>query len=43
MEVMPKANRQISVVAIRGGRTLRFQGCAAAMGRYTLVDLGLLR
>ena len=42
MEVMPKADRQISVVANRGGRTLEIKAVPAAMGRYTLGDLGLL-
>jgi regulator of sigma E protease len=42
MEVMPKADRQISVVADRGGRTLEIKAVPAAMGRYTLGDLGLL-
>jgi regulator of sigma E protease len=42
MEVMPKANRQISVVVDRGGRSLEFKAVPAAVGKYTLGDLGLL-
>jgi regulator of sigma E protease len=42
MEVMPKAKRQISVVVYRGGRSREFKAVPAAVGKYTLGDLGLL-
>jgi regulator of sigma E protease len=42
MEVMPKAKRQISVVVERGGRSLELKAVPAAVGKYTLGDLGLL-
>jgi regulator of sigma E protease len=42
MEVMPKANRQISVVVDRGGQTLEFKVVPTSVGKYALGDLGLL-
>jgi regulator of sigma E protease len=42
MEVMPKAKRQISVEVERGGKTLVLKAEPAAVGRYSLGDLGLL-
>jgi regulator of sigma E protease len=42
MEVMPKAQRQISVVVERGGRTLELKAVPTAVGRYSLGDLGLM-
>jgi regulator of sigma E protease len=42
MEVMPKANRLISLVVDRGGRTLEIKAVPAPVGKYTLGDLGVL-
>jgi regulator of sigma E protease len=42
MEVMPKANRQISVALERGGRPLEIKAVPASVGKYTLGDLGLM-
>jgi regulator of sigma E protease len=42
MEVMPKANRQISLTVDRGGRPLEIKAVPAAVGKYTLGDLGLM-
>ena len=42
MEVMPKANRQVSIVVDRAGQRLDFTAVPAPVGKYSLGDLGLL-
>ncbi len=42
MEVMPKANRQVSILVDRNGRQLEFKAVPTAQGKYDLGDLGLL-
>jgi regulator of sigma E protease len=42
MEVMPKANRQVSLMADRGGQSMEFKAVPAAVGKYSLGDLGLM-
>ena len=42
MEVMPKANRQVSILVDRNGKQLEFKAVPTAMGKYDLGDLGLL-
>jgi regulator of sigma E protease len=42
MEILPKADRQVSVTVDRGGQTLEFKAVPKAVGKYSLGDLGLL-
>jgi regulator of sigma E protease len=42
MEVMPKANRQVSIVVEREGKRIELRAVPAAVGKYSLGDLGLL-
>ena len=42
MEVMPKANRQVSIAVDRGGKALDIKAVPTAVGKYSLGDLGLL-
>ena len=42
MEVMPKANRQVSILVDRNGKQLEFKAVPTAQGKYDLGDLGLL-
>ena len=42
MEVMPKADRQVSLTVNRGGQVLEFSAVPKAVGKYSLGDLGLL-
>ncbi len=42
MEVLPKADRQVSVVVERGGQTLEFKPVPKSVGKYSLGDLGVL-
>jgi regulator of sigma E protease len=42
MEVMPKANRQVSVMVDRGGQSMEFKAVPTAVGKYSLGDLGLM-
>ena len=42
MEILPKADRQVSVTVDRGGQSLEFRAVPKAVGKYSLGDLGLL-
>jgi regulator of sigma E protease len=42
MEILPKADRQVSLMVDRGGQSLEFKAVPKAMGKYSLGDLGLL-
>ena len=42
MEILPKADRQVSVMIDRGGRSLVMQVVPKSVGKYSLGDLGLL-
>ena len=42
MEILPKADRQVSVTVDRGGQSLEFKAVPKAVGKYSLGDLGLL-
>jgi regulator of sigma E protease len=42
LEILPKADRQVSVSVDRGGQSREFKAVPKAVGKYSLGDLGLL-